>query len=162
MPWIDIAMIGLFVVSILIGIYRGFVKEVLSVAAWLLAAYFAFMFGEQASVYVKPYVKQSPLDLFIAYVGVFLVALILFSIVGYILSKLFESTGMTGIDRSIGSLFGVLRAALIVVVLILVGHFMAMDHQQWWTDSNFIPYFDPLVEWVKSLLPADIVTKIEA
>ena len=162
LPWIDIIIIVLFTISILIGIYRGFVKETLSVASWLLAAWVAFTFGEQAAVYIKPYVAQEPLDLLIAYVAVFLVALIAFSIVSYILSKIFESTGMTGIDRSIGSIFGFVRAVVIVVALIMVGRFMAMDNQQWWMDSGFIPYFEPMVEWVKTFLPEDVVAKIEA
>ena len=161
-PWIDIAIIALFLISILIGIYRGFVKETLSVASWGLAAFVAFRFGEQASVYIKPYVTQEPLGLAIAYVGVFLISLIVFSVVSHIISQVFASSGMTGIDRSIGSIFGALRAAAIIVVLILVGRFMAMDSQQWWIDSQFIPYFEPLVEWVKSYLPADILAKIEA
>jgi len=162
MPWIDIVIIAFFAISILIGVYRGFVKETLSVASWVLAAFVAFRFGEQASVYIKPYVTKEPLDLAIAYVAVFLVSLILFAIISHIISQIFESSGMKGIDRSIGSIFGALRAAVIIVVLILVGRFMAMDNQQWWIDSGFIPYFEPLVEWFKSYLPADIIAKIEA
>ncbi len=92
----------------------------------------------------------------------FLIALIVFSIIAHIISQLFAATGMTGIDRSIGSIFGAVRAAVIVVVLILVGRFMAMDNQTWWSESQFIPFFEPLVEWFKSFLPADVVTKIEA
>lgn len=162
MAWLDIVIIAFFILSILIGVYRGFVKETLSVASWALAAFLAFQYGERASLYIKPYVKQEPLDLAIAYVGVFLVCLILFSVISYIISQLFEATGMTGVDRSIGSVFGALRAAVIIVILILVGRFMAMDNQQWWMESQFLPYFEPLVEWFKSFLPADIVTKIEA
>ena len=162
MPWIDIVIIAIFAMSALIGIYRGLVKEILSVASWVLAAFAAFQFGEQASEYIKPYVKQEPLDLAIAYVAVFLVSLILFSIISHIISQVFESSGMKGVDRSIGSLFGILRAAAVIVALILVGRFMAMDNQQWWIDSKFIPYFEPLVDWFKSYLPADIISKIEA
>jgi membrane protein required for colicin V production len=162
MPWIDIVIIAFFAVSILIGIYRGFVREVLSVASWALAAYVAFRYGEQVSVYIKPYVNQEPLDLAVSYVAVFLVALILFSVISHIISQIFESSGMKGIDRSIGGIFGAIRAAIIIVVLILVGRFMAMDNQQWWIDSGFIPYFEPLVEWFKSFLPADVISKIEA
>ena len=162
MPWIDLVIIAFFVISILIGIYRGFVKETLSVASWALAAFMAFKFGEQASVYIKPYITQEPLDLAIAYVAVFLVSLIVFAVISHIISQIFASSGMTGIDRSIGSIFGALRAAVILVVLILVGRFMAMDNQQWWLDSQIIPYFEPLVEWFKSFLPVDIIAKIEA
>ncbi len=162
LPWIDIVIIALFVISILIGIYRGFVKETLSVVSWALAAVVAFRYGEQASAYIKPYIQQEPLDLAIAYVAVFLISLIVFSVISHLISQIFDSSGMKGIDRSIGSIFGAIRAAAIIVILVLVGRFMAMDNQQWWMDSQFIPYFEPLVEWFKSFLPADIISKIEA
>ena len=162
MPWLDIVIIVVFVSSRLSGGDRGFVKETLSVASWALAAFLAFQYGERASLYIKPYITQEPLDLAIAYVGVFLVCLILFSVISYIISQLFEATGMTGVDRSIGSVFGALRAAVIIVLLILVGRFMAMDNQQWWIEAQGVPYLEPLVEWFKSFLPADIVSKIEA
>ena len=162
LPWIDIIMLIFVAISILIGIYRGFVKEVLSVTAWVLAAFVAFRFGQQASVYIKPYISQEPLALAVAYVAVFLVALIAFSIVGHIVSQIFASSGMSGFDRSLGSVFGVLRAAIVVAILILVGRFMAMDQQQWWLDSEFLPHFEPLVEWIKAFLPEDIIRKIEA
>lgn len=162
MPLIDIIIIAFFAISILIGVYRGFVKEVLSVTSWVLAAVIAFKFGEQASVYVKPYIKQAPLDLAVAYVAVFLLTLIAFSVISHIISQIFSSSGMTGFDRSLGSIFGALRAAIVVAILIMVGRFMALDNQQWWLDSGFLDYFEPLVEWLKTFMPADIVAKIEA
>jgi len=162
LPLIDIIIIAFFAISILIGVYRGFVKEVLSVAAWALAALVAFKFGEQAKVFVTPYIKQEPLDLAVAYVGIFLLALIAFSIVSHIISQIFKSTGMTGFDRSLGVIFGLIRAAIVVAVLIMIGRFMALDNQQWWLDSGFLDLFEPLVDLLKSFLPGDIVAKIEA
>lgn len=162
MPWIDIVIIAFFAISILIGIYRGFVKEVLSVTSWTLAALVAFRFGEQASVYIKPYIKQAPLDLAVAYVAVFIITLIAFSVISHIISQIFSSSGMSGFDRSLGSLFGAIRAAVVIAVLIMVGRFMALDNQQWWMDSGFLDSFEPLVSWIKTFVPADIVAKIEA
>lgn len=159
---LDVILIIFISISILIGIYRGFVKEVLSVGAWVLAILVAFRYGEQATVFIKPYIKQEPLDLAVAYVAVFLIALIAFSIVAHIISQLFASTGMTGIDRSLGIVFGAIRAAVIIAILILVGSFMAMDQQEWWKNSQLLPYFDPLVEWIKAFLPENIIRKIEA
>ncbi len=161
LPLIDILIIVFFVISVMIGIYRGFVREVLSVGSWVLAALVAYRFGETVSTYIKPYINQEPLDLAIAYVVVFLAALIALSVLSHIIGQVFSSSGMSGIDRVLGSVFGVLRAAVIVAILILVGRFMAMDGQQWWLDSGFLDSFEPLVNWLKSLLPADIVQKIE-
>ncbi|MEE9446781.1 MAG: CvpA family protein [Arenicellales bacterium] len=162
LAWIDIAVIAFFAISILIGIYRGFVKEILSLGSWVLAALLAFKFGEQAAVYVKPYITQAPLDLAVAYVGVFLISLVAFSIISHIIGQIFSASGMSGIDRSLGSVFGALRAAAVISILILVARFMALDQQQWWLDSEFLVYFEPIVEWIKTYLPEDILKKIEA
>lgn len=159
---LDIVLVIFFSISILVGIYRGFVKEVLSLGSWLLAGLVAFRFGEQVSVYIKPYVPQEPLDLAIAYVAVFIVALILFSIISHLISQIFASSGMGGIDRSLGSVFGAIRAGVIVAILIGVGTFMSMNEHEWWTSSQFLPYFEPLLEWMKTFLPEAIVKKIEA
>lgn len=162
MPLLDIVIIVFFAISILIGVYRGFVKEILSVTSWALAAVIAFKFGEQASVYIKPYIKQEPLDLAVAYVAVFLLSLIAFSVISHIMSQIFNASGMTGFDRSLGSIFGAIRAAIVIAILVMIGRFMALDNQQWWLDSGFLSYFEPLVEWLKTFMPADIVAKIEA
>ena len=162
LPLIDIAIFAFFIISILIGIYRGFVKEALSVVAWILAVVAAFAFGELVSVYIQPFIKQEPLNLAVAYVVVFLIAIIILSIVAHIISQLFASFGMKGIDRTMGGIFGIVRAALVVAMLILVGRFMAMDNHQWWTDSSILEYFEPTAEWLKSYLPADVIKKIQA
>lgn len=162
LPLIDVAISAFFIISILIGLYRGFIKEALSVVAWVLAAVVAFTFGELVSAYIKPFIKQEPLNLAVAYVVVFLIAIIILSIIAHVVSQLFASFGMKGIDRTLGGVFGVLRAALVVAMLILVGRFMAMDNQQWWTDSGILEYFEPTAEWLKSYLPADVIKKIQA
>ncbi len=158
---IDIVLIVFVVISILIGIYRGLVKEILSLGAWALAALAAYRFGVQASAYVKPYIAEPNLALIVAYVAVFLIALIALSIISFMISKLFSASGMSGIDRSLGSVFGALRAAVIIGILILVAHFLTLDSQPWWQESQLIAYFEPVADWIKSYLPESIVQKID-
>ena len=162
LPLIDITLIVFVAISVLIGIYRGFVKEILSVAAWVLAALVAYRYGEAASQYIKPYINQEPLDLAIAYVAVFLIALIAFSVISHIISQIFSSSGMSGFDRILGGVFGILRAAIIIGVLIIVGRYMAMDQQQWWIDSGYMSHFEPLVEWLQGFIPEQYAKEIQS
>ncbi len=159
--WLDIVVIAFVAISILVGIFRGFVKEILSLSSWVLAAFIAYNFGELAASYVTPYISEPTLALAIAYVVVFLLALIAFSIVSYLISKLFSATGMSAIDRSLGSVFGAVRAAVIMGFLILIGHFLNLQEQSWWQDSQLLEYFQPVADWIKSYLPGDVVNKIE-
>jgi len=158
--WVDLAIAALFVISILVGIFRGFVKEVLSVVAWLAAAWVTMTYGEAASGYLSQYISNPDIAKAASYVAVFLAALVVFSIVGYLISKVFTATGMTGIDRSLGSVFGAIRAALVVAVLILVGRYMAFEEHSWWSDSQFMGYFEQLAEWIRSYLPEKVATEL--
>ncbi len=158
--WLDILVIAFVAISILVGIFRGFVKEVLSLTSWVVAAFIAYRYGETAATYLSPYIKEPMLALGAAYVAVFLVALIGLSIVSYMISRLFSATGISAIDRSVGSVFGAVRAAVILGVLILIGHFLNLNEQSWWKDLQLLEYFEPVAEWIKSYLPDSIVDKI--
>ncbi len=153
---VDLGLIALFVISMLVGIYRGLVKEILSLISWVAAAWVAFVYGPAAAEFVRPYVSQPPLDLAIAYVLVFVAALIVLSIISFLIGKLFSATGLSGIDRTLGMIFGLLRAALVVGAVILVGRFMAFEEHSWWTDAHLLDYFEPVTEWIKTYLPAKI------
>lgn len=151
--WIDIAIVAIFAISILVGMYRGFVREILSVLSWVAAAVVAFMYGEMAKDWVNGYVNNPDLALAISYVIIFLAALIVFSIISYLIGRIFSATGMSGIDRSLGTVFGALRAAVIVALVMLVGRFMSFDEHGWWSGSELLAYFEPLADWIHAQLP---------
>ncbi|MFT5258630.1 MAG: membrane protein required for colicin V production [Saprospiraceae bacterium] len=159
--WLDVVVIAFVAISVLVGIFRGLVKEVLSLTSWVLAAFIAYQNGEIAASYLELYIKESMLALAIAYVAVFLIALIGLSVVSYLISRLFNATGMSAIDRSLGSMFGAVRAAAIMGILILIGHFLNLNDQSWWTDSQLLDYFIPVADWITSYLPESIVDKIQ-
>lgn len=158
--WVDIAIAALFLISILVGLFRGLVKEILSVTAWIAAAWVAWNYSDLASSTIQNYISNQDIAVAVAYVAVFLVALIVFSIVGYLISKIFSATGMTSIDRSLGTVFGAIRAALLVAIIILVGRYMAFEEHSWWTDSQLLGYFEQLAEWIRSYLPNKIATEL--
>ncbi len=160
--WVDIAIAALLLISILVGIFRGLVKELLSVMAWIAAIWVTFTYGQMASGYLVGYLKNPDMASAVSYVLVFLAALIIFSIVGYMVGRIFSATGMTGIDRSLGSVFGAVRGAVLVAILILVGRFMAFEEHSWWTDSQLLGYFDSLAEWIRSYLPEKIAQDLNA
>lgn len=151
--WIDIAIACVFVVSIMVGIFRGFVREMLSVLSWVAAAVVAFMYGEMAVNWVKPIFSDPNLALAVSYVLVFLAALIVFSIISYLIARIFSATGLTGIDRSLGMVFGAIRAAFVIALLILAGRFMAFSEHDWWAGSQLLGHFEPLADWVLAQLP---------
>ena len=154
---VDIAIIVIILVSTLIGIFRGFIREVLSLASWIISIFFAWTFAELGAGYLEPYISQLPLRVAAAFVVIFIIALILLSIISYLLYKVIALAGIGGVDRSLGAVFGIARAVILIAALILGAVYMDFTTQPWWQGTKLVAYFAPVTDFMLSLMPADIV-----
>ncbi len=156
MNMLDLAIVAIVLVSLLVGLVRGFVREVLSLAAWIVALWAAYGYARLGGTYLVDYIDQPPVRVVAAFAIIFVVVLIVASFLGYLLCRLFSVGGLDGLDRSLGMLFGIGRGVLVVAILILVAIFMDMTPQPWWQKSLLASYFDPVVELLRSLMPPDL------
>lgn len=159
--WLDIVLIGLLSISTLVGVLRGFIKEVLSLVSWGLAAFASYRLGAMMAIYLTPHIQEPVLVLAIAYTVVFLMALIVFSIISYMISRLLSPSGVSLMDRLFGCLYGVARATGVISILILIGYFLNLNKQDWWQDSQSIGHFEPIAQELKAYLPISIANGIE-
>ena len=81
MSLVDIVIIVIVIVSLLIGLFRGFIREILSLVSWIGALWLAYVYCTWAAAYLEPYVDQPPLRIVLAFAAIFVVALITFSII---------------------------------------------------------------------------------
>jgi len=120
---IDGVVAAVIVVSALLAYSRGFVREALAIAGWIVAAFVAFMFAPQ----VQPLVKEIPvvgamiadsceLSIIAAFGAVFALALVVASLFTPLFSNLVQRSILGGLDQGAGFLFGVLRGILLVAV----------------------------------------------
>lgn len=156
MSIVDIAIIAIVVISLVVGLVRGFIREALSLFSWIAALWLAYNYATLGATYLEPYIDQPPLRVVAAFAGIFIVSLILISIASYLVYRLLSIAGITGVDRSLGTLFGLARGIIIVAILILGARFMDFTSQPWWQDSLLVSYFTPVTEFIRSLLPADL------
>ncbi|MEM7196143.1 MAG: CvpA family protein [Pseudomonadota bacterium] len=156
MNYVDIAILVIVLVSVLIGLFRGFIRETLSLISWGVALWVAYVFANTGAVYLEPYIPQPPLRIAAAFAGIFLVVLIAASIVSYIIYRLIAVAGISGIDRTLGTLFGLVRGIVIVAALILAAIFTDFATQPWWKQSLLVEHFNPIVEFLRSLMPPEI------
>ena len=156
MSVVDIFIIVTVVISLLIGLFRGFIREILSLLSWLGALWLGYAYATLGASYLEPYITQPPLRVVVAFAAIFIVALIGFSIISYLLYRLLSIAGVSGVDRSLGMLFGLVRGFAIVALLILAATFMDFTSQPWWKDSLLVQYFIPVTDLIRSLLPSDI------
>jgi len=153
---VDIAILVVILVSILIGIFRGFIREVLSLASWLVALFVAYTFAGQGAVYLEPYISQTEARGIASFAAIFICTLILASILSYIIYRIFALAGITGLDRSLGGVFGLVRGAVVVALLILAATFMDFTPHAWFQSSKLAIYFAPLTDFILTLLPPDV------
>lgn len=153
--WVDWAIVAIIIVSSLISLKRGFVKEALSLLTWILAGVVAWMFGGALAHYFAPYIDTPSAQVIAACVTLFVVTLLLGGLVNFLIGELIRVTGLSGTDRVLGMVFGAARGALLVVVLVGLVSLAPVQQDSWWQESNLLPHFlrvaDQWKGWVLQL-----------
>ncbi|MDH5210214.1 MAG: CvpA family protein [Betaproteobacteria bacterium] len=135
MTWVDYLILGGFLVSIAWGAWRGLVREVISVAAWVLAFLGANYFGSPLSEVMPASIPSPELRVLIAFVAVFVVILAVCTLLGQFLRKLVKVAGLGELDHVLGGMFGVARALVILLAFAIVAGLTALPRQPLWRDS---------------------------
>jgi len=161
MVWVDYAIIIIVTLSALISVLRGFVKEALSLVAWVLAFWVAFTFHQNLATVFTEYIDTPSLRLISAFALLFVVTLIIAAVVNNLISTLVKKSGLTGTDRMLGVIFGVARGTVIVAILVLMAGLTQLPADPWWQDSLFIKHFQEMAIWLKSFLPEDIAANFQ-
>ena len=153
MNWIDTAILSVIGLSILIGIFRGFVREAMSLVNWTLAIGGGIYFHDLASGYLKNYIASDAIRSVVAFGIVFLIILISCSIITHFISLLVRKSGLGGTDRMLGLVFGFVRGILVCSILLLVVSFSPVKKQPIWHQAMFTPYFNPIMSWLNDNVP---------
>jgi membrane protein required for colicin V production len=153
MTWADYAIIGIILVSALIGTVRGFVREVVSTLIWTVGFWLALRFaGMIGNLFT--FVHDSSSRLAVGFGVILAGILIVGMLVNFMLRKLVETTGASVGDRSLGTLFGAARGVVIAAGLVLLGSLTTLPQRDWWQRSRLIPYAQPLVAMARRFTPA--------
>ncbi|MGB1558542.1 MAG: CvpA family protein [Oceanococcaceae bacterium] len=159
--WTDIVLASVLLVSALIGLFRGFVKEVFSLASWVLAVWVAIQMGPAVAERWLASIDSPTARMGAAYVGVFLLVLIAGAILAHMLTLLVARTHLQGTDRSLGLVFGLLRGGVIVAALVLLAAQTTLPRETWWQESAMIPHFERLADWIAAQLPEGWIPALE-
>ena len=155
----DIAILVVVLGSMVIGLIRGFVRELLSLMSWILAFWLALVYAEPVSKLLDPYVTVPMAKIGGAFAIIFVVTLLSTSLIGYLIYKLFDATGLKGPDRSLGVLFGLVRGCVIIALFVSIAG-VALSKEKWWQDSMFVTYYEPFSKTILDLLPPEVVQQL--
>ena len=160
MNGLDWIIVVIVVGSGVISIVRGFVKEAISLATWVLAVWVALVFAGKLAI-LMPDAMESPTLRWLAAAGsLFVVTLVVGGLANFLVATLVEKTGLSGTDRALGVAFGVLRGVAIVAVLVLIAGDTSLRQEGWWSESMLRPYFDPVAAWMRAAYPADMAESL--
>ena len=151
----DIAVIVILLLSALLAFARGLVREVLSVGAWVGAAFATLYLFPHVLPMVQQVVAKDLVAKAVAGIGVFVVALILLSIVSHQISKGVRASALSAVDRSLGFVFGIARGAVIVCLayLSLAWVFPPPEQPKWLRDARTMPVIQSGAEMLRNLVP---------
>lgn len=159
---IDYFIISIIGFSILVSVVRGFVREALSLATWIIAFWIALISYKDIAKMLVPYIATPSLQLITAFASLFLIVLLIGSIGNFLITKLVKNTGLTGTDRLLGVIFGFARGALLIAVLLLLARMTPLTADPWWNKSLLIPRFKPLEVWLHDLLPESASSMVDS
>lgn len=141
MNWADWVIIGIVLISCFFGLVRGFVREALSLVIWILAALGARIFTGSIEPFFS-FIDTPSLRTLAAFLSIFFTILIVGAILQHFIGALIKVTGLSFVDRTLGIGFGVLRAWVLIMILLLVSLKLTKLHQDpWWHQSQLIPFF---------------------
>jgi membrane protein required for colicin V production len=158
----DWVILGFVVLSVLIGLVRGLVVEVLSIAIWVVAVALAIHHGEAVGALFEEAVELPSARVALGYGVVFFGTTIVGALLLWLTRQLIAGTGLGGTDRLLGAGFGLVRGLLLVVVVVTLARMTPLPRDPWWHESRTIPAFVRLGDWAVAALPDELEAWIEA
>jgi len=152
---IDIVVVVVLALSILFALYRGLVRELLGIAAWILAAFAALYSYEPMKPLMLRFIEDPTMAGICGSLAVALVVLIVMTIINANITMRLRKSVLSGLDRTLGFAFGILRGLLLIAV-VYIGASMVLSGQQLRKlgDENIsMPYIHMMARWVKTVFP---------
>ena len=161
MNWFDYAIIATLALSVVVGLWRGFIGEVLALVCWVLAFWVAWLFGPVLAEQFSASISVPSVRVMLGYLICFIAVLIAGAIVGYLMRKLVSGSGLSGTDRLLGMVFGLVRGFVLVVLVIVLMKFTPVIRDDWWQSSRMLPTFERSASWMTTLLPETVAKYLE-
>jgi membrane protein required for colicin V production len=156
MNGVDWVILAILTVSVVIGLWRGLVAELLSLVIWVAAFWVAASFGPAVAARLEHVISLPIARIGLGYALCFIAVLIAGALVRFATRRLIWGTGLSGIDRLFGMLFGFVRGALLVTVLVFLVGLTLFTREPWWQRSILLPQFQGLAAWLGQNIPAGV------
>lgn len=167
MNYVDLAIFFIILISLIIGIYKGFIREILSLMSLILALVSAFYFANYPVQWFDEFLRDwqpetlgttfdgGAVVFAISFVMVFLIVLIVGRLLTRVLSTLVDQSFLKGVNRLLGGLFGLIRGGVVVVLLVAFAGLTKAPMYGWWQNSEWLPPFVNGAQSAVGYLPSE-------
>lgn len=146
----DYVIIATILLSMGLSFFRGFAIEAISLVTWIAAFIVSRLFSVPFAVILGEWVDPPSARQPIAFVALFVLTLVVGALLKHLIKQVVKATGLSGTDRMLGSVFGLVRGCLIVVVgLIVLSRMTQAPADPWWKSSVMIPHFMMVEAWTE-------------
>lgn len=149
--WADWALIIIIAISSLMSLRRGFIREALSLATWVVAFVVARSFHPHAQTLLANWIEEPILLVIAAFCFLFIGTLLLGAGINFIVAALIRITGLTPLDRMLGVFFGLARGLILSVVMVAILRLSPLSQSEWWQASVVIDQLEVLEQWSRSV-----------
>lgn len=156
MNWADYFIICVIGLSVMVGLWRGLVSELLALAVWVAAFWVAWTFGPTLAARLEHSISLPSARIIVGYVLCFVAVLVLGALLRFAVARVIAGIGLSGIDRLLGMLFGFARGVLLVALMVFLVGFTTLIRDPWYQDSVLLPQFRQAAVWLGQRVPADV------
>lgn len=145
---IDYIILGAFLVSVIVGLFRGFFREALSLLTWVVALWVTLEYAHLMEPLLAS-VSSPVLRLWATRLLTFLLVLIAGGLLNHLIAVLVTRSGLSGTDRVLGMVFGAARGLLVVGIMVVIFRLMGLEREPWWQESRLVAFVEPVAEQVQ-------------
>lgn len=156
MTVVDVVLIVVILLSALFSLMRGFVKEAISLATWIIAIWLAATFTPKLAAVLPSGIESEAVRQAVGFGVLFVLSLMAGALVNTLVSHLVKKTGLSGADRIFGVIFGALRGGLIIIVFVVIGGMTPLPDTDWWQSSVLLQWFESAAIVIQQYIPQDL------
>ena len=148
----DYLIIAAILISGLVGLARGLLREGIALGAWIIALLLAWHFSDLIEPHLGGVLSEHEVRPWVARLIIVLAVLLLGALIGALTSQFVRLSIFTGMDRLGGFAFGALRGLLLLGIFVVLGQLLRLDRDHWWRDSHLIPVGESIANGLRYLV----------
>lgn len=154
--WFDWGIVTIIGISTLYGLFRGFIKEAVTVTAWALAAWVSYFYAEPLStLFLEAHISTASMRVALMILALFIVILASSSLIRSAMNFVIQKSGLMGLDYVLGGLFGFARGILLSILLIIILLNLGFSRDPWWNNAHMVKKLTHVMEMLSKHLPED-------